>query len=195
MENAFYQFFVMNISDAMENIRKQELLVTMVDKLKKVWIYDTLTGIYNRAGFQEFANQVLQEAREKKENLFFLFLDLDCLKKINDEYGHDSGDQMIRAMAEILRETHRHGEVLMRYGGDEFVIFGAGYSEDAAREMIERIRKDIILYNENHPEKSYQLSASIGYHIEPYDTKATIEELISCADKKMYQEKKTKRRN
>ena len=63
-----------------------------------------------------------------------LFLNLDSLKTVNDSFGHNEGDIFIRSMGEILLKIHRHGELLMRYGGDEFVLLGYGYDDEAANE-------------------------------------------------------------
>lgn len=189
-----WQFFVMNICDSMENIRKQELLVSMVEKLKKVWVYDNLTGVYNRAGFDKYAERILEEAKMRRKSVFVLFLDLDHLKRVNDEYGHKEGDRMIRAIADILKESHRHGELLMRYGGDEFVILGSGYTKETADEYLAEIHAAIDAYNQENDNRFGALSASIGYELEMDASRVQLDRMISEADQKMYEAKKEKRR-
>ena len=71
-------------------LRKQSMLNSMVHRLNRMWIYDTLTEVFNRAGFFKFAPNLIHEAIDRKENLFILFLDLDGLKSVNDRYGHDA---------------------------------------------------------------------------------------------------------
>ena len=86
----------------------------MVERLNRMWVYDTLTGIFNRAGFFKFSSAIVKEAQERGKPLFVLFLDLDGLKKVNDQYGHDEGDAYIKAMANVLNQVRKHGELLMR---------------------------------------------------------------------------------
>lgn len=82
------------------------MMNSMVHRLNRMWIYDTLTEVFNRAGFFKFAPNLIHEAIDRKENLFILFLDLDGLKSVNDRYGHDEGDAFIKAMGMILRQLH-----------------------------------------------------------------------------------------
>ena len=73
---------------------------------------------------------LIHEAINRNENLFILFLDLDGLKSVNDRYGHDEGDSFIKAMGTILRQLHGNGELVMRYGGDEFVVMSRNYTDE-----------------------------------------------------------------
>ena len=72
----------MNINNALENVRKQEVMNAMVERLNRMWVYDTLTGIFSRAGFFKFSSAIVKEAQERGKPLFVLFLDLDGLKKV-----------------------------------------------------------------------------------------------------------------
>lgn len=194
IDSELFHLFIMNINNAIENIRKQNMLNSMVQKLNRMWIYDTLTGIFNRAGFFKFANNIINEAARKGNKLFVLFLDLDGLKGINDKYGHDEGDTFIKAMGNVLSQVRGHGELLMRYGGDEFVIMAQGYTGEDAEKYIERIQDGIDKYNESSG-KPYKLEASIGYHLVKPAEIHNLEELIESADKEMYKVKKKKKRS
>ncbi|MBO5486452.1 MAG: GGDEF domain-containing protein, partial [Eubacterium sp.] len=193
IDSELFHLFIMNINNAIENIRKQNMLNSMVQKLNRMWIYDTLTGIFNRAGFFKFANSVIDEAVRKGNKLFVLFLDLDGLKDINDKYGHDEGDAFIKAMGNVLSQVRGHGELLMRYGGDEFVVMAQGYTDEDAGKYIERIQDGIDKYNASS-NKPYKLEASMGYNIVGPDEIHNLEELIESADKEMYKVKKQKKR-
>ena len=192
LDSELFHLFIMNINNALENIRKQNVLNAMVERLNRMWVYDTLTGVFNRAGFFKFAPSIIKEAYEKKNDLFVLFLDLDGLKAVNDKYGHDEGDVFIKAMASVLNQVHRHGELLMRYGGDEFVVMAQGYSHEDARRYIQQVQTGIENYNSvsDHP---YVLDASMGYAIVPSSEKMDLDELIEKADKEMYKVKKEKK--
>lgn len=193
MDSELFHLFVMNINNAFESIRKQNMLNAMVQKLNRMWVYDTLTGVFNRAGFFKFAYEVIADAREKGQNLFVLFLDMDGLKSINDKYGHDAGDNIIQTMGRIMNQTRRHGELLMRYGGDEFVVLAKNYTEAEAEQYMEQVKAGMENYNAMS-KQPYTLDASMGYTlIEPKED-LDLEELIEMADKEMYKVKNEKKR-
>lgn len=194
IDSEVFHLFIMNINNAIENIRKQDMLNNMVDRLNRMWVYDTLTNIFNRAGLFKFAPNILGEAVRKNQPIFALFLDLDGLKAVNDRYGHDEGDAYIKAMANVLSQVHRHGDLLIRYGGDEFVVFSQGYTNQDAEEYITEIRKGMENYNaiSRH---DYVLDASIGYTITAATEDIDIEEVIERADQEMYKEKYKKKVN
>lgn len=193
IDNELFHMFLMNIDNALENLRKQNMLNAMVERLNRMWVYDTLTGVFNRAGFFKFAPKLIREACQDDSKLFVLFLDLDGLKSVNDRHGHDEGDAFIKAMANVLSQVRHHGEILMRYGGDEFVILSHGFTDEMAAEYISRIEAGIDEYNaaSDHP---YLLDASIGYSIMEPSEDMDIEAFIEKADQEMYKVKKEKKR-
>lgn len=193
MDSELFHIFIMNINNALENLRKQNMLNAMVERLNRMWVYDTLTGIFNRAGFFKFAPSIIDEALCKGNDLFVFFLDLDGLKAVNDKYGHDEGDAFIKAMADVLSQVHRHGELLMRYGGDEFVVLAQGYSREDAENYIKKVREGIAEYNRisEHP---YTLEASMGYSIMAPAENLDLEAFIETADQEMYKDKNEKKR-
>ncbi len=193
MDSELFHLFIMNINNALENLRKQNMLNAMLQKLNRMWVYDTLTGVFNRAGFFKFAPSIIREAISKKHKLFVLFLDLDGLKMINDKYGHDEGDAFIRAMGNILSKVHGHGELLMRYGGDEFVVLTQNYTREDAEKYIARVQVGINNYNASSG-KPYLLDASMGYSIVDPEENMNLEELIESADKEMYKVKNEKKK-
>lgn len=193
MDSELFHLFIMNINNALENIRKQNMMNAMLQKLNRMWVYDTLTGIFNRAGFFKFAPSIIEEAKRNNHNLFVLFLDLDGLKSINDKYGHDEGDIFIKTMGNILNQTRRHGELLMRYGGDEFVVLSQGYTDEDAKDYIKRVQQEIEKYNAS-TQKPYLLDASMGYNIVKPADNMNLEDLIEVADREMYKAKKEKKK-
>ncbi len=193
MDSDLFHLFVMNINNALENIRKQNMLNAMVEKLNKMWIYDSLTGVFNRAGFFRFAHEMVDEAKTKQKNLFVLFLDLDGLKGINDKFGHEVGDEFIKAMGNVMLQVHKHGQLLMRYGGDEFVVMALDFSEEDAQEYTAQIRAGIADYNDKE-NKPYRLDASMGYTLMLPEEDFDLEEMIESADREMYKNKNEKKR-
>ena len=97
---------------------------------------DELTGLYNRRGFFNVAEQQIRLAFRMKKELLLFFIDLDHFKKINDEYGHRAGDQALVDLTGILKATFRDSDILGRVGGDEFVVMAF----EAQQEIIENIK-------------------------------------------------------
>ncbi len=192
-ESELYYSWVMNIGNTIEGIRRHRLMKKMIDKLEQSWCYDDLTEVYNRKGFQKYGGRVWRESVSKHKNVLLLFIDLDGLKAINDNYGHDTGDHCIKALASILRRIRCHGEAIMRYGGDEFVIIASDVTEEYAKAYIERIEDAISQYNTRNI-LPYRLSASIGANILLPDAHNCMDEAIDLADRNMYEIKKEKRK-
>ncbi|MBR4575489.1 MAG: GGDEF domain-containing protein [Lachnospiraceae bacterium] len=187
----FYRVLIMTLSSALERVRNVRTMQKMIKTLDEMWVFDPMTHVYNRAGFFKFSEEILQKARQEKEDMFFIFLDLDGLKIVNDEYGHEMGDRMICDMADVLRKLRNRGELLMRYGGDEFVVFGKGRTGSEVEEDIVRIRKAMKELNDSG-DRIYKLDASIGYNMVPYDNEKPLSSLIELADQEMYKEKREK---
>ncbi len=173
-------------------IRKQSLMRTMIEKLDSVWCYDTLTGVYNRSGFRKYGGKVWDDTLQRTQDVLILFMDLDGLKMINDTYGHEEGDSLIKNFADILIGVKRHGEAIMRYGGDEFVIISPYATESEAEGYVKNIERAMREFNEQH-DLRYQLDASIGYHILYPENGVDIETAIEIADRQMYENKKLKK--
>ncbi len=187
----FYRVLIMTLSSSLEQVRNVETMQRMIKTLDEMWVFDPMTHVYNRAGFFKFSEQMSKEARELKEDMFFIFLDLDGLKKVNDALGHETGDRMICDMADVLRKTRDKSELLMRYGGDEFVVFGKGLSTEEVKDDIIRIRRAMEELNASK-DREYTLDASIGYYMVPYDNEKPLSALIELADQEMYKEKREK---
>jgi len=149
--------------------------------------HDVLTGLANRALFQERLDQAL--ALAKRGNGFaVLFIDLDGFKAVNDTYGHPLGDSLIRAVAGRLREALRDGYTIARLGGDEFAILQlgvAGQTETTtvARRIVEAISKPFEL--DGH---QVTVGASIGIAMAPADGVDPVE-LMKHADLALYRSK------
>ena len=187
----FYRVLMMTLSSALEQVSNVQKMQKMIRTLDEMWVFDPMTHVYNRAGFFKFSEEIVREARKTEEDMYFIFLDLDGLKKVNDAYGHEMGDRMICDMADVLRKNRNKEELLMRYGGDEFVVFGKGMSEEEVARDVSRIRKAMEEVNEKSG-KPYTLDASIGFHMVPFDNDKPLSALIELADQEMYKEKREK---
>ncbi|MCR5790119.1 MAG: GGDEF domain-containing protein [Lachnospiraceae bacterium] len=191
-ESEWIALLIQIISSAMENLQRKVQLEHMVNALNRLWIYDKLTGVYNRAGFFERSDRILQDADDTGKNIFVLFADLDRLKYVNDTYGHEAGDSFIGEIAGILKQVFYKDELIMRYGGDEFVVIAEGVNEALAKKYTRKI--NVIAENINSCGRyPFTLSVSLGYMIGKAKNSHELESLIEEADKLMYQVKEEKR--
>jgi diguanylate cyclase (GGDEF)-like protein len=160
-------------------------------KMRKLALKDMLTGLYNRRGFLSFADQLLKLSDRSKKGLILIYADLNSLKMINDDYGHEAGDRALVIIAEVLRQTFRNSDVIGRVGGDEFAILAF----EAKAESLEALRKRLkgnLEKAEYNIGPGHKLTFSLG--IICYDPKKPqpIEELLRKADMLMYEEKSFK---
>ncbi len=155
-------------------------------KLEYLSSHDVLTGLYNRAYFEETLAQL-----EKKSTLpiSILVADVDGLKRINDELGHSAGDHLLRSAAEILRASFRAQDVVARIGGDEFAVLLQAADEQIAEQLSRRIASNLKRYNLSHPQMPVHLSYGIATATQPLP----LAQLFSQADHKMYEHKARKR--
>jgi diguanylate cyclase (GGDEF)-like protein/PAS domain S-box-containing protein len=157
--------------------------VKFEQKLKFLSMHDQLTGLYNRAFFEEELSR-LSQSREYPITL--ITTDLDDLKLINDSLGHEAGDRSLKAAADILKQSVRGVDILARVGGDEFAVILANTSAPEGEIIAARIREKIDLYNSRHTEMP--LGLSIGLAVAPGPEKP-LHEVFHHADDLMYRDK------
>jgi len=150
-------------------------------------MHDTLTGLPNRAQFDQLFERALSEAEDKSQHVGVIAMDLDRFKEINDSYGHATGDQVLRTLAEGFAAVLKPGEVVARLGGDEFAAFKPFATIDALREFLERI-ECVLFGNVQHQEVLIATGGSIGVATYPEDGKDP-SKLLSNADLAMYRAK------
>ena len=174
-------------------------LLALNRQLKEHSIRDGLTGLYNHSHFHDALYQSFAQAERSGLGLSLLFLDMDDFKAINDVYGHAIGDQVLKAMGQLLdnRETHPDGpqvlrasDVTARYGGEEFAVLLPDTSLEGAVIIAERLRQQIMALT-GLPElaplsgRDNPLSCSIGIASFPTDATAPMG-LVKAADRAMY---------
>ena len=192
VENGQYYSWMTNIAVALENARNRMQLEDAVVTLNSMWSYDMLTKLHNRAGFYNEARPMLDNMKQLDQNAFILFFDVDGLKKINDTKGHETGDLLIKAMADCIRCNLEDGMLAMRYGGDEFVVFGRYEDPLEIEELMDNIRASVNTIN-NSGKYEFTLSTSIGSSAYRATEIAELSSLIDMADQNMYEEKRRKR--
>jgi len=180
------------IRDVTRRLKMERELGEMSARLRELTLTDELTGLRNRRGFAAVASQMLDVAERQHATVRLLFLDVDGLKKLNDEYGHDAGDAGIRAVARALSHALRGEDVVSRIGGDEFVALTLGLDESAPDDIEARIR-ECLCTESAVAGLDRPVEASIGWAMRSPGNAATVEDLLAEADRAMYRVKKAAR--
>lgn len=191
-DNLFYLLGVINSS--LETVRQSDYIRRINERLQRMYLMDAMTGVYNRFALKEFGEKMLQENKKKKQGTVFLFADMDGLKVFNDTYGHDMGDEAIKALAEIMKNSYVDDSFFcVRYGGDEFLLIGTCESDEQALQIKKSIQGRIGAFNRKG-RLPRNLSASLGYVFASGEEENTsIDYYISKADEMMYQIKQKKK--
>lgn len=155
-----------------------------LSQLKRKANIDGMTGLLNYRRFKEVSDSLLNSA---PQNIAFLMADIDYFKRYNDTFGHEGGDEALRAVARILVECVRNQDIVARYGGEEFVIVLPNTDRKSAYVIAERIRTTVANASFNNNSK---LTISIGISAYP---DAPYNELLTKADKALYQAKRNGR--
>jgi diguanylate cyclase (GGDEF)-like protein len=162
-----------------------------ISPLRRSADVDEMTGLSSRSFFERAAGRRVEQAKKNGTPLACILLDVDDSKAYNDSHGHRAGDEILRCLARVLRDSARADDLVGRYGGEEFVLLVNGEVE-AAREVAERIREAVrsacVPESENSPERP--TTVSLGVVPLSEETKS-LERLIAIADAEMYRSKKT----
>lgn len=172
-----------------EYIRRTQREKVQAQQLARI---DMLTSLNNRRAFSEISAPIWHNATRHQHELCVILLDIDKFKNINDTYGHAAGDQVLKKVATALNDVIREGDVLARWGGEEFAIMMPQTSLDQALNMAERIRSNISnlqVINENTVIKT---TVSIGV-AQRDDSTESIDKLFTVADTGLYQAKQSGR--
>ena len=156
-------------------------------------VRDALTNLYNRAYFLNQVDTLAELSAARGLGLAILMLDIDHFKRINDTYGHDVGDAVLREVAAVLRESTRPEDLVARYGGEEFVAALTVAAPDQAHERAERIRANLAARRIIAGGARLRVTASLGLAFAPIGRVPSVAALITAADRCLYQAKRTGR--
>lgn len=160
-----------------------------IDRLRSQAVIDELTNSYNRRYLDEQMAVRLGEARRYEIPFSFILFDLDHFKGVNDTYGHQFGDTVLRQTAELVRGQIRKEDVLTRYGGEEFAIISPHTDRSGATILAERVRNAMADKVFEKDGTRVRVTISLGVASYPLDEVETAEALIACADKRLYEAK------
>jgi len=164
----------------------------LMQSLKDASMHDPMTGLYNRRFLEEYLDTLIAGVTRNKSDLGILMCDVDFFKKVNDTLGHDVGDAMLKAVAGILRQSVRESDLVIRYGGEEFVAILIGSNEEKTTEIAEGIRKTMEGHVFKTPQGPLSKTISIGIAFYPQDSNA-FWECVKFADVAMYAAKESGR--
>ncbi len=160
----------------------------LLSELRNLSLFDELTGLYNRRGFFTLAQHQFKIAKRSKKSFLLFFMDIDKMKWINDNLGHQVGDQALVDAATILRNVFRDTDIVARLGGDEFVVLAIDANESLKTKLLFRLQYKL----DENKGKPYQLAMSVG--VVSYDSteEYSLEDLLNQADVLMYRDKQSK---
>ena len=150
---------------------------------------DKLTGLYNRQFLEEYVQQAIDRMQRHQNVLILIFVDIDNFKYVNDTFGHDEGDIVLKEISKIFQDIFRKYDVVVRYGGDEFLILLEEkiYDEVSVKalleQMVQRVEESL---------SKFKISASYGCATAPKEAK-DLKGLIAIADERMYSHKRSKK--
>jgi diguanylate cyclase (GGDEF)-like protein len=177
-----FQVFANQVAVAIENSR-------LFGQIQTLAIIDDMTGLYNRRGFFTLAEQQIKLASRLNHAILLVFIDLDKLKHINDEFGHQQGDSALVDVARLLKQSFRNSDIVARIGGDEFVVLAISANGGDATVLIDRLHRKMADLNKSGA-NPYHISLSIGTSAWLPGGPINLDDLLARADAQMYQNKR-----
>ncbi len=156
--------------------------------LEHAALTDALTGMQNRRYFDDALKEYLDEFRRIDKPVGLMILDLDHFKLVNDTHGHDVGDEVLRAVADCLKDMTRYHDVVARLGGEEFAVVAPNMDNEMLHRLAERIRRSIAGMAVLSGNVRLKVTASVGLAV--WDRKESAENFFRRADQQLYQAKK-----
>lgn len=158
-------------------------LLDYIRQIKESSNQDYLTGLYNRRYFFEMGRKLVASANRGHIEVALAVLDIDFFKKINDTYGHDAGDLVLKHLGAMLRRRFRETDIVCRYGGEEICILGVNMGKENIRDIFDGVRENIARTPIDLGGEKIRITVSIGLCVE---TKESLEDMITIADEMLY---------
>ncbi|MBT5186335.1 MAG: GGDEF domain-containing protein [Kordiimonadaceae bacterium] len=165
----------------------------MISNLESIAATDLITGLMNRLGFENEIIHAIARAKRYQEASLFVYIDLDNFKNINDTYGHNAGDAMLKRVGSILEQSIRKTDAAARMSGDEFGLLLTKCNIDKAKDRAGLIRHNLRKITLNYEDINLHTSASMGFAVINQDS--SMEDIFNVADKAMYENKRSRKNN
>ncbi|PLX67701.1 MAG: hypothetical protein C0602_10120 [Denitrovibrio sp.] len=156
-------------------------LLLLNEELEKFANTDPMTGLYNRRYFYTFVKKIISQCDRSNTTFSLALIDIDKFKNINDTYGHEAGDEIIKDLSSVLTESIRATDIVVRFGGEEFLVLLHNTGANSAFSVIEQIRA-LVSENSKNSAIAYTFSSGISEYIKSEDIKNTIKR----ADEALY---------
>ncbi len=174
-----------SIIDITDRVKNEQKILEMSNR-------DSLTGVYNRHCIYQWVKEIISKHKKKFNNFSVAIIDIDNFKNVNDTYGHQVGDYVLKEFAKIINDNLRLEDLLGRYGGEEFIIVLDNSNRSAGSIILERIlnivRKTAFVYNDHHIQLTF--SGGISCCLELDQEQISIDRLVEIADQRMYTAKR-----
>jgi len=184
-----YRGTVLELRYYLENIKPVIESKILTQKLREQSLLDGLTGLYNRKFLEEFIDKIDNQAKRSQTRYAVLMVDIDFFKRVNDTYGHDTGDRFIRMLGTMIRDHIRASDIAVRYGGEEFLILLHESSPTGAVKVAETLRREFSKRVIRANGKAIRKTLSIGIAFFPDHTVTSLREAIKYADVALYRAK------
>ena len=161
----------------------------LMELLKQQSYIDQLTGLYNRRFLEEIADKLSAQIKRRGTTLGILMVDIDYFKKVNDQYGHDVGDRVLKEIAQTIRNTVREADYVIRFGGEEIMVLLVDVKEGKAKEVAEKIRRAVENKVIEFSGGVIKKTVSIGVSEFPKDCDGKLWQCIKFADVALYRAK------
>jgi len=187
-------FFTLDAIERLESVAAHigEAIVRkdFEEKLARMARHDALTGVLNRYGLQEVLEREVARSQRYDRPIGLVMIDVNRFKEINDRFGHTMGDKVLKAVSDVLRHNVRESDVLVRYGGDEFLVILPETNGETVQ-VKARILAEVAERNRTNPLLDFPVTLSIGTSYWSPDCGHTIDQALEEADQKMYQDKRS----
>jgi len=170
---------------------KNKQLEELLDKVNYMAITDALTGLYNRRRFQDVLTGEFERTKRYKTPFTLIMLDIDHFKKVNDDFGHNTGDSVLKKVAKLILRSVREIDTAARFGGEEFMIVLPNTDGTNARIVAERMREAIASHKFTDIDRP--ITVSIGIAGMPDDRVTNEDQMIRCSDIALYRAKQNGR--
>ncbi len=176
---------LLDLEDARQKqLRAQEQLLHLTEELRDEALRDALTGLYNRRAWETLAPGIWQRATSAATPISCIILDIDYFKQVNDQYGHDVGDRVLMALAKLLLQSTRETDLLVRLGGEEFVILIETADLPGVGQMMQRLASEIAQLQGDFPSITVSMGAASSH------ASTSLDELLHAADQNLLQAKR-----
>lgn len=184
-----------NTEELKYRVRIGERIITLEQRIMRLATTDSLTGVLNRRAFMERMEEEIQRAKREGNPISLILMDIDHFKRINDTYGHQTGDLVLQRVTNKLIDKSRAYDFVGRYGGEEFVICVLSTEEIAPHSIAERMRQNIEAQNivTDHSNQAIRITASFGVATCRPETEDGLDALIKRTDEALYEAKNSGR--